>query len=116
MDIFVKITNHELSRILSNLLNNSIEASSVKCEIIIKLITHNNSVQISISDNSKGIPKDKLNIVFERGASFGKKNGTGDQPAVLVPITMLSTISQGPPNPVLSSLDKADDFLNSYAV
>jgi hypothetical protein len=25
----------------------------------------------------KGIPKDKLNIVFERGASFGKKNGTG---------------------------------------
>jgi signal transduction histidine kinase len=65
----------ELSRLLSNLINNAIEAHATR--ILIQAENVQPVTRIKISDNGKGIPNDKLKKVIEKGFSFNKKSGTG---------------------------------------
>lgn len=58
-----------IRRILLNLISNSIKFSNKK--IYVCLIDKVDSVVIKVKDNGKGIPKDKLDIIFE---CFGKAN------------------------------------------
>jgi len=68
----------EFKRILSNLLNNSIEAFDKPInKIIVSLTRNNNLMKIKIEDNGKGMPQDILNKLFEKGVSYNKKSGTG---------------------------------------
>lgn len=75
--VFSEIDPGELHRIISNLLNNSIEALSTDGEIGVSLARHNNGIVLTIRDNGKGIPRELLAKVVEKGGTFGKANGNG---------------------------------------
>ena len=67
-------------RIISNLINNSVEASSTKdARIYISLNQKNKFLKLEILDNGKGIPKNILKKMGEFGFSYGKEqnNNTG---------------------------------------
>lgn len=75
-DISHKLCPVELKRILSNLINNSIEACECKSGFIqVSLEKSNGVVKIFIRDNGKGIPLSRLPFIF--GRSFGKSSGNG---------------------------------------
>lgn len=76
-DSFSNINLGSFKRILSNLINNSIEAINFEGEVIICLRSDADLIEISIQDNGCGIPQDKLSSVMEHGFSFNKKNGAG---------------------------------------
>lgn len=73
--LFSKICSVELKRVLSNLLNNSIEALSEKNgKINIALLEgQDNTVSIIIQDNGKGIPDHVLNQLGSAEVSFNKE-------------------------------------------
>jgi signal transduction histidine kinase len=64
-DVFVNVDIPDFKRVLSNIINNAIDAID------------NHGIITVVSDNGCGIPKDKLPLIFEEGVSFGKKNGSG---------------------------------------
>ncbi len=68
----------QLQRILSNLINNSIEATKdTSSEIILITKETRESITISIKDFGVGIPKDVLERIGTRGFSFNKEKGNG---------------------------------------
>ncbi len=72
--VFAQTNAKELSRILSNLLNNSIEAKDPErsLEIQIFIRQYNKQVSIVVMDNGVGIPSDKIALLGQVGVSFGK--------------------------------------------
>lgn len=75
--LFTKIDIAEFKRVLSNIINNSIEAITNDGLITIKLSKNVEKVAISIIDKGCGIPKDQLPLILEPGVSFGKTEGSG---------------------------------------
>lgn len=71
----IKIDIKMLKRTLSNLLNNSIEASQKSKQIKLILKSHNNMMDIEILDEGSGF-NGNLERVFDRGFTT-KKNGNG---------------------------------------
>lgn len=76
-DCFAKINLGSFKRVLSNLINNSIEAIPSDGMVNLAIKSDGSNVYISISDNGCGIPPDILPKVTEQGFSFNKKNGAG---------------------------------------
>lgn len=78
-DSFTNIDQFELSRIVSNLINNSIEAlNKDKIQIEIILTSHSaTSVDLLIIDDGVGIKEENLNKIFRKDVSIGKQNGNG---------------------------------------
>ena len=74
---FSNINPGSFKRVLSNLINNSIEAVNSNGSIVISLNCNATHVEIIIEDNGCGIPPDILPKVTEQGFSFNKKNGAG---------------------------------------
>lgn len=74
---FSNINLVSFKRVLSNLINNSIEAIDCSGFVIISLRCDNDQVEITIEDNGCGIPSEILPQVTEQGFSFNKKNGAG---------------------------------------
>lgn len=73
--LFVNVVSKELKRIISNLINNSVEAfKEAEGEVVISVISCNDAVLISIQDNGRGIPKEVLNKIGQQGFSFGKSS------------------------------------------
>lgn len=71
------LSESELARILSNLVNNSIEATSVSKGLIkIDLIEEVDYIVISITDNGRGIPTELLDQIGKKGFSHGKERDT----------------------------------------
>jgi signal transduction histidine kinase len=71
-----KLQAIEMKRIISNLINNSIEAYDDKTgEIHISLTQTKGMVEITIRDYGKGIPLSLIPKIFS--GSYGKKNGNG---------------------------------------
>lgn len=66
-----------LTRILSNILNNAIEASVFDPCIEIRLIDTDQSVEIRIQDRGIGIPRDILPKIMSEGFTHNKSNGNG---------------------------------------
>jgi signal transduction histidine kinase len=63
----------EIGRIIDNLINNSIDAlANLSGKIEINLAVTNNTLEVSINDNGKGIAADYLDKVWEEGVSIGK--------------------------------------------
>lgn len=60
-----------IKRILLNLLSNAIKFSDNNKKIYINLINRTDSIVIKVKDEGKGIPSNKLGIIFER---FGQAN------------------------------------------
>ncbi|MCB9061867.1 MAG: HAMP domain-containing histidine kinase [Halobacteriovoraceae bacterium] len=75
---FCVFSKKEFSRIISNLINNSVEASNEKQnDIFINLSSDKENVTIEVSDTGKGIPNEYLDKIFIQGESIGKENGNG---------------------------------------
>jgi|GEM_PF-934132 len=79
---FAEINANELKRVLSNLINNSVEAFAQQTGKIIVSIQNDqnsdqnsiqNTVSIVVRDNGKGIPPQILAKLGEKGISFGKE-------------------------------------------
>lgn len=70
---FIFINPIELKRVLSNLLNNSIEAfNDNQGSVTVALRQYGENIAIIIQDNGRGIPEEILNQLGEKGVSYGK--------------------------------------------
>lgn len=69
------IDANEFSSILSNLLNNSLEADAT--QIAFEVLNEDEFIKINIIDNGRGIPQERKDSVFKDGVTFGKINGSG---------------------------------------
>lgn len=76
-DCFAKVDKTQLKRVLSNLLNNAVEALEKKGTVIVKASSSADENRITIQDNGKGIPEVRLPLLMKEGVSFGKTNGMG---------------------------------------
>lgn len=72
----------KIERIILNLLSNAIKYTKKDGMIFVSIKEENNDIYISISDNGIGIPKEKVDKIFERYAQVDNKltrknNGSG---------------------------------------
>ena len=74
--LFVNANPNELARVISNLINNSVEALPSQSGNIDVLVFANpkNKICIQIKDNGSGIPKHILAKLGQAGVSHGKEN------------------------------------------
>jgi len=71
---FVEINANELKRVLSNLINNSVEAFlDAKGKVMVSIQSDNSNVSIIVRDNGRGIPEHILAKLGEKGVSHGKE-------------------------------------------
>lgn len=63
----------KIERIILNLLSNAIKFTNESGQILVNLWDMDDSIIISVKDNGVGMPKDKLDIIFER---FGQVDKT----------------------------------------
>ena len=75
--LFAFLKPVDFSRVLSNLINNAIEAIQNDNRIVLSLAQSDKEVIIEIKDHGRGIPKDILSKIGDLGVSFGKSQGTG---------------------------------------
>jgi nitrogen-specific signal transduction histidine kinase len=76
-EIFCCGEKMELGRIISNVINNSIEARATDKLLIRITIAKTDIVSITISDNGRGMSSEILEKIGQKGATFGKVGGTG---------------------------------------
>lgn len=73
-DVIINMSSLELERILSNLINNSIEAMGDNGGHITCVLQQDiNFHDIVVKDNGKGIPEHLFDKIGQRGVSFGKE-------------------------------------------
>lgn len=79
LGVIVPISETKLSRILSNLINNAVEAFKAPSQgkITIRVDVKSDRVFLSIEDNGKGIAPEILHRLRTTGGSYGKQNGSG---------------------------------------
>ncbi len=75
--LFSKVNIVEFKRVLSNLINNSIEAIKSKGLVKITMKSDDSMIILEISDDGVGIPESILKNIGQQGNSFGKKQGNG---------------------------------------
>ncbi len=75
-DVTVKVNVVEFKRVISNLLENAIEAAGESDDKTVN-VTLASDKCIEISDNGKGIPPELLSSLGKRGFTFGKEKGSG---------------------------------------
>ncbi|MBI3535149.1 MAG: hypothetical protein HY072_06660 [Deltaproteobacteria bacterium] len=74
----IKVSSVNFKRLISNIINNSIEATSKNGIISVGIrVFEEDFVDIIIQDNGKGIPTEMLEKLGQRGASFNKEGGSG---------------------------------------
>lgn len=76
--LFAQVQLAEFKRVLSNLINNAVEALEESAGVVrVGLSAREGRVLVSVEDNGKGIPPEILAKLGERGASYGKAGGSG---------------------------------------
>ena len=73
----VNATPDGLMRILNNLLENAFDASSTGGKILVRVSSEDSHCKISVDDEGCGVSPEVVPRLFEKGATFGKVNGTG---------------------------------------
>ena len=76
-DLQARIQLETFKRVLSNLLNNAIEAGVEGVEVSLNLSRNPAGVLISIQDNGRGIPPEVLARLGRKSFTHGKKSGMG---------------------------------------
>ncbi|MBI3295439.1 MAG: hypothetical protein HYZ71_12000 [Deltaproteobacteria bacterium] len=75
---FANVEEHSFSRVISNLIQNAIEAiGSEVGSVSIRLLNGESLVRIEIEDTGPGIHPNDLPRIGQRGVSLGKANGSG---------------------------------------
>jgi signal transduction histidine kinase len=75
---FSKLERIELKRLISNLIDNAVQATPGPGKVTIQLsIGKPNYLTIAIEDTGTGLPPDITHLLGERGVSSGKKDGSG---------------------------------------
>ena len=69
--LFANVAAPEISRAISNLINNAVEAISGPGNVTVGLNTNDNKAKISITDNGRGISNEELNQLGEHGFRHG---------------------------------------------
>lgn len=75
--IFAKIQVAEFKRVLSNLINNSVESFRDEGTVSLTLEGSETHTKLIVKDNGSGIPIDVLPRLMQRGETHGKKGGSG---------------------------------------
>ena len=75
--LFAKVQPAEFSRILSNLINNGVEALAGGGSVVLGLSREKGAVALSVSDNGKGIAPELLPRIGQMGETHGKAGGSG---------------------------------------
>ena len=75
--IFAVVQPAEFERVVSNLLNNSLEAIDSGGTIAVRVGREDGRVLVDVQDNGRGIPAFVLARLGRSGGSFGKLGGTG---------------------------------------
>jgi signal transduction histidine kinase len=75
--IFADIQPIEFKRLLSNLINNAVEAIPSQGTVEIELSSKGGSIQLAVADNGKGISDKILPALMKKGSTFGKEGGNG---------------------------------------
>lgn len=74
---FVDILPSEMTRVLTNIINNAVESIQVAQGVIdVSLYSEANNIVISVKDNGIGIPKTVIDSLFQRGFTT-KQTGSG---------------------------------------
>jgi signal transduction histidine kinase len=76
-EIDLPLEHSVLTRILSNLINNSIEAMQEGGTVKVKLSQQNQLTEITVTDNGTGIPAEILPFIGALRVTHGKQNGNG---------------------------------------
>lgn len=76
-DAFIEMRASDFKRIISNLVDNAIQAVSACGKVEIACTQTDSECCISISDNGVGISAALLNAIIEKGGSYGKPGGKG---------------------------------------
>ncbi len=76
---FVELNQSEFKRMISNVLNNAMEAKQADRSLVItmRLARVEGEVQVMVQDNGKGMPPVVLEKIRKWGGTFGKDNGCG---------------------------------------
>src|SRR5205823_1530857 len=75
--IFVKVNKTEMKRVLSNLIDNSVESFQERGKIKLCLSQYDGRVLLTVNDTGKGIPPEQILKLGTRGATFNKAKGSG---------------------------------------
>ncbi|MBI5247537.1 MAG: HAMP domain-containing histidine kinase [Elusimicrobia bacterium] len=76
--LFAQVQRVEFQRVLSNLINNAVEAlAKGPGWVRVALSSVNGEISVRVKDNGKGIPPEILAKLGQRGASYGKEGGHG---------------------------------------
>ncbi len=75
--LFARINPGEFKRVLSNILNNAVEALEKTGSVIIRMAPAGGGISITVKDNGKGIPEKILARLGRRGETHGKAGGSG---------------------------------------
>lgn len=75
--LFAYINSHEFKRVLSNLINNAVEAINYQGDVLVSLEHDINNALIKVKDNGPGIPKVVLERLGEPGNTHQKEGGSG---------------------------------------
>ena len=73
----VSVDSQQFKSAISNIINNSIDAIDIEGTIDISLKNDCNFMEITISDNGRGIPEEILPKIRTYGFTHGKDNGNG---------------------------------------
>ena len=76
-DAFARMEPGELARVISNLMNNSVEAIADAGLVRLTLSSNSAAIEILVEDDGQGIAPEIQARLFKDGASFGKANGNG---------------------------------------
>ncbi|MEK7287842.1 MAG: HAMP domain-containing sensor histidine kinase [Elusimicrobiota bacterium] len=75
--LFAKVEPREFKRVLSNLINNSVEALKEKGSVTVNLAGNGDWFLLKVKDNGPGIPPEILSKLGQRGQTHGKAGGSG---------------------------------------
>jgi len=75
--LFASVPVSEFKRVVSNLINNAVEALPGKGRVTVRLSADEGWIVLRVRDNGKGIPAEVLGRLGQRGETHGKPGGSG---------------------------------------
>ncbi len=76
-DTLVEMRISDFKRVISNLIDNSLQAVSEDGKVEVNYVRNATECTISIIDNGMGIPETILKSIMDKGGSYGKPGGKG---------------------------------------